>query len=193
MTMGLIENFITSVATYDVNKPAKQSSKIAPWLGIDRTPPGMSQRIGNYLEDFFALDMGNQNKLPLTDYKKKRDYMITQDGEDHQVDMLSLPSKWIEYKKYVHRELKTNTQLDRGKKRDTRNREKAITEWMNDKGWEYDSGVFCPFFYNKGKKVAGLGWVDGIDWYIETFQPTWTKEDFIDMGRNPLVHTAIGL
>ena len=190
MTMSLIENFITAVSTYNVNKPARQSSLIAPWLGIDRTPPGMSQRIGNYLEDFFALDMGNQNKLPLTDYKKKRNYMITYKGEDHQVDMLALPNKW---EKYVHRELKTNTELDRGKKRDTRNREKAITSWMNDKGWEYDSGVFCPFFYNKGKKVAGLGWVDGIDWYIETFQPTWTKEDFIAMGRNPLLHTAIGL
>jgi len=190
MTMSLIENFITAVATYDVNKPAKQSSLIAPWLGIDRTPSGMSQRIGNYLEDFFALDMGDQNKLPLTDYKKGRNYMITYKGEDHQVDMLALPNKW---EKYVHRELKTNTQLDRGKKRDTCNREKAITSWMDDQGWGYDSGIFCPFFYNKGKKVAGLGWVDGIDWYIETFQPTWTKGDFIDMGRNPLVHTAIGL
>jgi len=191
--MSLIENFVTAVSSYDVHKPAKQSSLIAPWLGIDRTRPGMSQRIGNYLEDFFALDMGTQNKLPLTDYKTGRNYMITCNDEDHQVDMLALPSKWVQYKKYVHRELKTNTDLDRGKKRDTCSREKAITSWMDDKGWEYDSGIFCPFFYNKGKKVAGLGWVDGIDWYIETFQPTWSKGDFIDMGRNPLVHTAIGL
>ena len=191
--MTIVENFIDVVRTYDVKKPARKSSLIAPWLGIDRTPSGMSQRIGNYLEGFFALDMGNQNKLPLTDYKKNRDYMITQNGEDHQVDMLAMPNAWEEWLKYVHRELKTNTDLDRGKKRDTCRREEAITSWMDEKGWEYDSGVFCPFFYNKGKKVAGLGWVDGIDWYIETFQPTWTKEDFIAMGRNPLVHTAIGL
>ena len=191
--MTLVENFIHVVSTYDVKKPARKSSLIAPWLGIDRTPSGMSQRIGNYLEGFFAFDMGNQNKLPLTDYKKNRDYMITQDGEDHQVDMLAMPNAWEEWLKYVHRELKTNTDLDRGKKRDTCSREKAITSWMDDKGWEYDSGIFCPFFYNKGKKVAGLGWVDGIDWYIESFQPTWSKGDFIDMGRNPQVHTAIGL
>ena len=55
--MSLVENFIHVVSTYDVKKPAKQSSLIAPWLGIDRTPPGKSQRIGNYLEDFFAFDM----------------------------------------------------------------------------------------------------------------------------------------
>ena len=72
-----LENFIEAVSTYDVDKPTKKSSLIAPWLGIDRTPPGLSQRIGNYVEDFFALDMATQNKLPLTDYKIGRNYMIT--------------------------------------------------------------------------------------------------------------------
>ena len=100
--MSLIENFVTAVSSYDVHKPAKKSSLIAPWLGIDRTRPGMSQRIGNYLEDFFALDMGTQNKLPLTDYKTGRNYMITCNDEDHQVDMLALPILVIE-RRQLHR------------------------------------------------------------------------------------------
>ena len=45
-----LENFIEAVSTYDVDKPTKKSSLIAPWLGIDRTPPGLSQRIGNYVK-----------------------------------------------------------------------------------------------------------------------------------------------
>lgn len=188
-----LENFIEAVSTYDVDKPTKKSSLIAPWLGIDRTPPGLSQRIGNYVEDFFALDMATQNKLPLTDYKIGRNYMITYDYENHQVDMLAMPSIWESIEKFLHREIKTNTQLDAGKKRDTSNREKAITSWMDDKGWIYDSGIFCPFFYNKGKNVSGLGWVDGLEWYIETFKPTWSIKDFIAMGRHPLIHKAIGL
>ena len=74
--------------------------------------------------------------------------MITQDGEDHQVDMLAMPNAWEEWLKYVHRELKTNTDLDRGKKRDTCRREEAITSWMDEKGWEYDSGIFCLSLYD---------------------------------------------
>ena len=188
----LVKNFIEAVSSYDVDKPSRKSSLIAPWLGVERTPSGMSQRIGNYLEDFFALDMGTQNKLPLTDYKRGKNYMITYDGSNHQVDMLAKPSV-CEPGKYIHREIKTNTDLDAGKKRDTSNREKAITSWMDDKGWTYDSGIFCPFFYNKGKNVSGLGWVDGLEWYIEIFKPTWNIKDFIAMGRNPLIHKAIGL
>ena len=107
--------------------------------------------------------------------------------------MLAMPSIWESIEKFLHREIKTNTQLDAGKKRDTSNREKAITSWMDDKGWIYDSGIFCPFFYNKGKNVSGLGWVDGLEWYIETFKPTWSIKDFIAMGRHPLIHKAIGL
>ncbi len=185
--MDLQETFIQVVSTYDVNKKPKKSSLIAPWLGIERTPRGMSQRIGFYLEDLFAADMGKKNILPLTDYKQGRNYMITYEG-NHQVDMLAKPSEMV-----IHRELKTNTDLDNGKKRDTLRREESICSWMGEKGWTYDSGCFCPFFYNKGRHVSGLGWVDGLEWYIETFEPSWTMDDFKALGKSAAVHKAIGL
>lgn len=190
---SLKPNFQAVLATYDTKKEARQSSLIAPWLGIERTPTGFSQRFGNYIEDLFALDMGDQNKLSLTDFKKGRNFMIKHNGSEHQIDMLAIPSDWEEWKKYVHREIKSNTDLDRGKKRDTLKREEAIKEWMESKGWEYDSGIFCPFFYDKGKFVSGLGWVDGLQWYIDIFKPNWTVQDFIDLGRDPEVHRALGL
>jgi len=194
----LKENFLSVLETYDTKKKARQSSLIAPWLGIERTPKGLSQRVGNYLEDLFALDMGDQNKLHLTDFKKDRNFMIMHEGSSHQIDMLAMPSDWVQWKRYVHREIKTNTDLDRGKKRDTLAREKSIEQWMQSKGWEYDSGIFCPFFYGKGKKVGnpmknGLGWVDGLEWYIETFKPSWTVQDFKDLGRDPEVHRVLGI
>lgn len=190
---SLKENLFSSLETYDTKKEPRQSSLIAPWLGIERTPSGFSQRVGNYLEDFVALDIGEQNKLHMTDFKKGRNFMITHNGSDHQIDMLAIPSDWVQWKRYLHREIKTNTDLDRGKKRDTLAREEAIKQWMQEKGWEYDSGIFCPFFYDEGKKVSGLGWVDGLEWYIETFKALWTVQDFKDLGRDLEVHRKFGL
>ena len=110
----------------------------------------------------------------MTDYKKGRDYMITHKGKNHQIDMLAIPSDWEKFKRYLHREMKTNTDIDAGKKRDVMFREEQIRQWMEEKGWVYDSGIFCPFFYDKGKNVSGLGWVDGLEWYTDIFKPKWT-------------------
>ena len=41
--------------------------------------------------------------------------------------------------------------------------------------------------------MSGLGWVDGLQWYIDIFKPNWTVQDFIDLGRDPEVHRALGL
>ena len=97
----LKENLFKVLETYDTKKEARQSSLIAPWLGIKRTPAGFSQRVGNYLEDLFALDMGEQNKLMMTDYQKGRNFMITHDGKNHQLDMLAMPSDWEDWKKFL--------------------------------------------------------------------------------------------
>ena len=193
--MTLKENFFTVLKTYNTKKEVRQSSLIAPWLGIERTPAGFSQRVGNYLEDTFALDLGEKNKLMLTDYKKGRNFMITHNGSNHQIDLLAIPSDWEVYKKMliIHREIKASVDVDAGKKRDILFREEQIKEWLESKGWEYDSGIFCPFFYDKGKNVSGLGWVDGLEWYVETFKPSWTVQDFKDLGRDPEVHRALGL
>jgi hypothetical protein len=197
MYSNLKENLFTVLETYDTKKEARQSSLIAPWLGIKRTPAGFSQRVGNYLEDLLALDMGEQNKLLMTDFKKGRNFMITHNGANHQIDMLAIPSNLESdlevVKKIIHREIKGSTDVDAGKKRDILFRESEIKAWMESKGWEYDSGIFCPFFYDKGKNVSGLGWVDGLEWYIETFKPSWTVQDFKDLGRDPEVHRALGL
>jgi len=190
---SLKQNFHAVLATYDTKKEARQSSLIAPWLGIKRTPAGFSQRIGNYIEDLFALDMGEQNKLLMTDFKKGKKFMITHNGSNHQIDMLAIPSAWEIWKRFLHREIKSSTDLDNGKKRDTLAREEAIKEWMRSQGWEFDSGIFCPFFYDKGRHVSGLGWVDGLQWYIDTFNPSWTVQDFKDLGRDPDIHRALGL
>lgn len=184
------KNLLTVTNSYNTKKEARQSSLIAPWLTIDRTPAGLSQRIGYIVEDFCALDMGDQNKLILTDYTRGRNFMIRHEGSNHQLDLLSIPTGWD---KYVHREIKSNTDLDAGKKRDTLKREESICAWMESKGWAYDSGIFCPFFFNKGKHVSGLGWVDGLEWYVETFKPDWTVQDFINLGADPDFHRALGL
>jgi len=176
--------------SYNTRKEARQSSLIAPWLTIDRTPAGLSQRIGNIVEDILALSTGEQNRLIMTDYKRGRNFMITHGGSNHQIDLLSMPAGWD---KYVHREIKSNTDLDAGKKRDTLKREESICAWMESKGWEYDSGILCPFFFDKGRHVSGLGWVDGLEWYVETFKPDWTVQDFIDLGADPDFHRLLGL
>lgn len=192
---SLKENLFKVLETYDTKKAARQSSLIAPWLGIKRTPAGFSQRVGNYLEDLLALDLGEKNKLILTDYKIGRNSMITHNGSNHQIDLLAIPSNWEVYKinLIIHREIKTNIEVDAGKKRDILFREEQIKQWLESNGFEYNSGIFCPFFYDKGKKVSGLGWVDGMEWYVETFNPGWTVQDFKDLGRDPEVHRALGL
>jgi hypothetical protein len=195
MYSNLKANLFTVLETYDTKKEARQSSLIAPWLGIKRTPAGFSQRVGNYLEDTLALDLGEKNKLMLTDYKKGRNFMITHNGSNHQIDLLAIPSDWEEFKEMliIHREIKASVDVDAGKKRDILFREEEIKEWLESKGFEYNSGIFCPFFYDKGKNVSGLGWVDGLEWYVETFKPSWTVQDFKDLGRDPDVHRALGL
>ena len=193
MSSILKEKFFSVLETYDTKKEVRKSSLIAPWLGIERTPSGLSQRVGNYLEDLFAVDQGDQNKLAMTDHKMGRNFMITHKGKNHQIDMLAIPSDWEEFKKVLHREMKTNTDLDNGKKRDTLAREEAICEWMEERGWVYDSGIFCPFFYDKGRNVSGLGWVDGLEWYTELFKTDWSVQDFKDLGCDPDVHSALGL
>ena len=192
---SLKENLFTVLETYNTKKEARQSSLIAPWLGIKRTPAGFSQRVGNYLEDLLALDLGEKNKLILTDYKRGRNSMITHNGSNHQIDLLAIPSNWEVYKinLIIHREIKSNIEVDAGKKRDILFREEQIKQWLESKGFEYNSGIFCPFFYDKGKKVSGLGWVDGMEWYVETFKPGWNVQDFKDLGRDPDVHRALGL
>lgn len=142
MFSNLKENFLTVIETCDTKKPPRKSSLIAPWLGIERTPRGLSQRVGNYIEDLFVLDVGEQNKLHMTDFIQQRKFMITQNGSNFQIDFLAMPSAWVQWKRYVYREIKTNTDLDRGKKDDINVRQKAITQWMQSKGWEYDTGIF---------------------------------------------------
>ena len=125
---SLKENLFTVLETYNTKKEARQSSLIAPWLGIKRTPAGFSQRVGNYLEDLLALDLGEKNKLILTDYKRGRNSMITHNGSNHQIDLLAIPSNWDVYKinLIIHREIKSNIEVDAGKKRDILFRDEQI-------------------------------------------------------------------
>ena len=169
--------------------PPKQASPLARWLGINRTPPGMSQKLGNHLEDFFSALMGEENFLPRLDLIPSTAMRgVQHEGEWHQVDLLALRAG-----NFITREMKVNLQLDRGKKRDTVARDKCITAALEATGATVDGGIFCPFLL-QSKEVGGLGWVSGLDWFCATFpQSGITPADFIALGRSPVIHQLLGL
>ena len=167
----------------------KKASPLAQWLGIERTPPGMSQKLGNHLEEFFSRLMGDENALDTLEIIPGTQMPgICHDGEWHQVDLLARRGD-----KFITREMKVNLQLDRGKKRDTVNRDECIAEALGNRLPGVDNGIFCPFL-EKSKNVGGLGWVSGIDWFCEAFpQSGLTPEAFLAMGKSKAVHKALGL
>lgn len=106
--MNLETTFAQILTNKTISKP-KQSSHIQEWLGTPNVPQYLSIRIGNYLEELFNIILGELSilsELPL----KGKQRIITYDNEDHQVDIVARIGSVI-----YHRELKTNTDLDRGK------------------------------------------------------------------------------
>ena len=168
----------------------KRTSPIAQWLGVSRTPPGMSQKLGNHLEEFFSRLMCKENAIDILDIIPGTQMRgIYHKGEWHQVDILAQRGN-----NFITREVKTNLQLDRGKKRDTLARDKHITEALKQlQIGEVDNGIFCPFLANS-KEVGGLGYVNGIEWFCEMFpQSHLTPELFSSIGKSPVIHNLLGL
>ena len=180
--VNLLEHIICERRKHE-SKP-RLSSPIKQWLGRD-IPQSLSIRIGNYIEDFFielTCGYGILNELVL----KNGQRLINWDNSWHQVDLLLAKDEVI-----YHREIKCNLDLDRGKKRDVRNRETIIVDELVAK-YEapIDSCVFCPFL-DTSREVSGLGRVEGLDEFINNFDVDLTVEEFKELGRNEQIHRAL--
>lgn len=178
---------MTAVINYKrkSEKPPKNSSLIKRWLGFD-VSQSLCVRIGNYLEEFFVQLVDDISILPdleLLDGQR----VISNDGEYHQVDLLMRLDATI-----YHRELKSNPGLDRGKKRDVIYREECIVSALKLKypGCEIDSAVFCPF-YDTSQEISGLGKVEGLTEFINTFGIDLTVDEFKELGRDEQIHRAL--
>ena len=183
--MNLECTFAQILANKTISKP-KQSSHIQQWLGTSNVPQYLSIRIGNYLEELFNTllqDISILSELTL----KGKQRILRYDNQDHQVDILARIGTRI-----YHRELKTNTDLDRGKKRDVRRRENYIYLALNETYPEYsiDSCVFCPFF-TSSREVSGLGKVEGLADFIDTFGLNISIEEFISLGKSEQIHKLL--
>lgn len=102
------------------------------------------------------------------------------DGEFHQID------HFIRTDAGLHmRELKCNLDLDRGKKRDVRTREEVIVNALRKKFPNecIDACVFCPFLITS-REVSGLGKVEGLVEFINSFGLSLTTDEFISLGRD---------
>lgn len=162
----------------------KVSSKIKQWLGIDISQ-SLCIRVGNYLEYYFRqITDTNSDLLQL--HKHEGDYGIWHEDEFHQIDFIKITPNCI-----YHREVKTNTDLDRGKKRDTLLRETAIVKALANKfNRTINSSIFCPFLINS-QVISGLGTVEGLTEFISTFSVKLTVDEFMQLGQSKQVHTAL--
>lgn len=184
--MSISEVFINVLKKEINTKKPKESSLIKEWLCKD-VSQSTCIRIGNYFESFFAEMMGKFNWLPLLTPSGKT-YTITVDGEIHQVDLMGCVEEGI----IITREVKCNLDLDRGKTRDTVRKEEQIQRGIKDQfGLNVDGGVFCPFFYGYSKKHSKFGEVYGLQWFIDTFNCSFTVEDFKQMGKNKEVQELL--
>ena len=90
-----------------------------------------------------------------------------------------------------HREIKCNLDLDRGKKRDTLNREVQIVKALQARFMRpVNSCIFSPFL-DKSRKISGLGIVEGLPEFLALFDATMTVEEFKALGRSPQVYNAL--
>ena len=163
----------------------KLSSLIKQWLGRD-IPQSLCIRVGTYIEKLFVeLSCLHSILIELEVYSGDRG--VWHDNEFHQIDFLVLKDDVI-----YHREIKSNLDLDRGKKRDVLYREGVITEALKTKypGKLINSCVFCPFI-DTSRKVSGLNRVEGLTEFIDTFDVDITVEEFKKLGRNEQIHSAL--
>ena len=117
--------------------------------------------MGYYLETLINETVPGNVKVLLSNGET-----IVVDGSEHQVDHLFQTEDGQIY----HLEMKTNLELDRGKKRDVRHREEVITRGLVELiGQPVKSCVFCPLMEDS-RSVSGLGDVMGLREFVALFR-----------------------
>ena len=161
----------------------KKSSLVHDWLG-KHCSQSLSIRIGLIIEKFINSQLGDKNILSSIDEGK-----FVFNDEEHQIDHLIQTEQG-----YIFTlEAKLNTDLDRGKKRDIRQREERIEQGLTKEfGCEITSRIFNPLS-DESFECPGLGYVMGMEEFILKFQPKFTLEEFKALGKNQQVHTALNI
>ena len=176
-----------SILSTSLDNEKRSSSLIDSFYDI---PPNNSQSLriktGNIIEKFFNQVIEESiivtQLLKELDFKKNNHYI----GE-HQVDLLFLLDNVI-----YHREMKTNLDLDSGKKRDILNRQEEIAILLSNKYPNYtiNSGILNPLEpsdYKEGK----LGTINGISWICDIIQAPFTPEEFLLLARHSKIQTIL--
>lgn len=181
--MSFLDIFEETFSTYKRTVPKeKDVSRIKMWLGHDVTN-SVSIKVGGIIENIFKKALGDAWCMDLLDATKKRGrYFI----KGHEIDLCACIGNTL-----IVREMKTNLNLDSGKKRDMNIREKSIVDALKDLGLgDVDAnGLFNPFFMGYSKPDSSFGTVYGLTWFINTFKDysdldDLNCEDFIQYGRS---------
>lgn len=153
------------------------------WLG-KQCSHSLSIRLGLIIEKFINSQLGETNILSSIDGGK-----FTYKGEQHQIDHLIYTREGY----YFTLETKLNTDLDRGKKRDIRQREEVIEQGLSELfGSQVNSRIFNPLS-DLSFDCPGLGYIMGMEEFILKFNPSFTLEEFKALGKNPQVHSALNI
>ena len=183
--MTHLERLITVIENRPKTKE-RTSSLIKPWLGVDNITQSLCVRMGYIIEDFFNSLVSDYCILHDLDLYRKQRTIIDSQGERHQIDLLTRKNEIIQV-----RELKSNTDLDNGKKRDTFNREDHIVRALQQRYLQpIESINFCPFF-ETSRVMSGLGKVEGLTEFTQTFGIDFSFEEFQALGRNEQIHRLL--
>lgn len=191
-----LEDTLCNLVIEQQVKTARKSSKIKEWLGREISQSGVI-KLGNILENLFnSYLIHNKKSMLHTLQKCASGHCITdKEGNTHQVDIYAL----LDDGTYVTLEMKCNLDLDRGKKRDVMNRERAIFNTLSDALGDVDiiSGIFNPFFYEEQPKR--LNWegenvyLYGLPWLIENLELPFSVEDFQELGKSTNLKECLDL
>jgi len=176
-----------SILSTSLDNEKRNSSLINSFYDISsNSSQSLSIKTGNVIEKFFNQVIEESTivtqLLKELNFKKNNYYI----GE-HQVDLLFLLDNVV-----YHREIKTNLDLDNGKKRDIINREKEIVILLSNKYPNYtiNSGILNPLLVSDHKE-GKLGTINGINWICDIIQAPFTSEEFLLLGRHSKIQTIL--
>ena len=176
-----------SILSLSLDNEKRNSSLINSFYDISsNSSQSLSIKTGNVIEKFFNQVIEESTVvtqlLKELDFKKNNYYI----GE-HQIDLLFMLDNII-----YHREIKTNLELDNGKKRDIINREKEIITLLSNKYPSYtvNSGILNPLLASDHKE-AKLGTINSVSWICNIIQAPFTPEEFLLLGKHIKIQTLL--